>query len=71
MTIILLLPLSILKGRNAKKYADENFNDGVFYKKLMGAYSFAMEKKQANIVLAVMALFCLAYVVLIVINVIR
>ncbi len=30
-----------------------------------------MEKKQGNIVLVVMALFCLAYVVLIVINVIR
>ena len=32
------------KGKNAKKYADENFNDAVFYEKLMNAYAFAKQK---------------------------
>jgi hypothetical protein len=39
---------TIQKGMNAKKYADENFNDSVFYKKLMGAYSYAMKKEAKN-----------------------
>jgi glycosyltransferase involved in cell wall biosynthesis len=42
---------TIQKGMNAKKYADENFNDEVYYKKLMDAYSFAMQKKPADQVL--------------------
>lgn len=29
---------TVQKGMNAKKYADENFNDTVFYKKIMDAY---------------------------------
>jgi glycosyltransferase involved in cell wall biosynthesis len=39
---------TIQKGMNAKKYADENFNDSVFYKKLMGAYSYSMKKEAKN-----------------------
>jgi glycosyltransferase involved in cell wall biosynthesis len=36
---------TIQKGMNAKKYADENFNDTVFYKKLMDAYASVLSKK--------------------------
>jgi glycosyltransferase involved in cell wall biosynthesis len=34
---------TVQKGKNAKKYADENFNDNVFYEKLAEAYRFAMQ----------------------------
>jgi hypothetical protein len=36
---------TVQKGKNAKKYADENFNDSVFYEKLAKAYRFAMQRK--------------------------
>jgi glycosyltransferase involved in cell wall biosynthesis len=40
---------TIQKGKNAKKYADENFNDSVFYKKLIEAYDFAINKRPVEI----------------------
>jgi glycosyltransferase involved in cell wall biosynthesis len=37
---------TVQKGKNAKKYADENFNDNVFYEKLVTAYHTAIKKKR-------------------------
>lgn len=39
---------TLQKGKNAKMHADKNFNDTVFYGKLMDAYTFAMQSKHEH-----------------------
>lgn len=40
---------TVQMGMNAKKYADENFNDTVFYRNLMDAYSFSLQNKNSRL----------------------
>jgi glycosyltransferase involved in cell wall biosynthesis len=42
---------TIQKGKNAKKHADRNFNDDIFYSKLMEAYDSVMKKSPPETVL--------------------